>query len=356
MTAMDNKSATLQDIAKAAGISVASVSKVLNNRPGVSTESRRRVLDIAEGLGYLGRAGKSNRSSINQVTILTLSRYLSESQFYEDVFQGIVEAAQTQSLDISVRLVPSDGPEIEVDVADILHNHPPSSILLLGLDQPDILDQAAESGVPAIIVNGLDPMMRLSSISPDNRFAGWLATRHLLDAGHREIVYVTLPLRLSLRRRLDGFKDALEGAGIVFDPNRHVIDLGKEKIADFETRTAIDRAFESGRLDDTTAFFCSTDVIALGVLQSLEARGLSVPSDYSVIGFDDITIALHSRPPLTTMRIDRAGLGREGIAMLIDKILNPNTSTRRVATAVQFIERATVGPPRPSEKLPRQRR
>jgi DNA-binding LacI/PurR family transcriptional regulator len=346
---MDDKPATptLHDIARAAGVSVASVSKVLNNRPGVSDESRRRVLGIADELGYLGRSGRPGRAAVGSVTILTLSRYFSDSQFYEDIFQGIIEEAEAQSLQTDVRLLPSDGPDAEVDVSEIFRNgSPPDSILLLGLDRPAIVEQVVASEVPAVIVNGLDPMMRLSSISPDNRFAGWLATQRLLHAGHREIVYITLPLRLSLRRRLDGFRDALDGAGIPFDPDRYVIDLDKEKVADFETRIAIDRAFRSGRLADTTAFFCSTDVIALGVLQALDARGFSVPSDYSVIGFDDMTIALHSRPPLTTMRIDRLKLGREAVSMLIDKIGNPDLLPRRVAMAVPLIERATVGPPR----------
>lgn len=344
---MDNRpTPTLHDIARAAGVSVASVSKVLNNRPGVSDESRRRVTSIADELGYLGRAGRSNRPAIDSVTIITLSRYFSDSQFYEDILQGIIEECETQSLTTEVRLLPSDGPNTDVDVSEIFRNGSPRSVLLLGLDQPAIVEEVVASGVPAVIINGLDPIMRLSSISPDNRFAGWLATRRLLEAGHREIVYITLPLRLSLRRRLDGFRDALEGAGIAFDPDRHVIDLGKEKVADFQTRVAIDRAFKSGRLSETTAFFCSTDVIALGALQALEARGLSVPGDYSVIGFDDMTIALHSRPPLTTMRIDRAELGREAVTMLMEKITNPDASPRRVSMAVQLIERATVDLPR----------
>jgi DNA-binding LacI/PurR family transcriptional regulator len=205
---------TRHDIAKAAGVSVASVSKVLNNRPGVGSESRRRILDIAESLGYLGRSGRSPRSIIESVTIITLARYFSGGQFYEDVFQGMLAEAEAQSLATDVRLLPADGPHADGAVADILKNAPPESVLLLGLDQPSILDQVVDSGVPTIIVNGLDPMMRLSSVLPDNRFAGWVATRRLLDAGHREIVYITHPLRLSLRRRLDGFRDALEGAGI----------------------------------------------------------------------------------------------------------------------------------------------
>src|SRR3954447_24283026 len=183
MEAMDNRPATptLHDIARAAGISIASVSKVLNNRPGVSEESRRRVLGIADELGYLGRAGRPARAAVNGVTILTLSRYFSDSQFYEDIFQGIVDEAEAQSLHTDVRLLPSDGPDAEVDVSDIFRTGRPDSVLLLGLDQPAILDQVVQSGVPAVIINGLDPMMRLSSISPDNRFAGWLATRRLLD-------------------------------------------------------------------------------------------------------------------------------------------------------------------------------
>lgn len=347
---MDDKSAapTLHDIAKAAGVSVASVSKVLNNRPGVSGEARRRVLDIAQDLGYLGRAKRASRLAVGSVTIITLARHFSGRQFYEDVFQGMIEEAEAQSLEPDVRLLPLSGPRLDEIVSDLFRAKQPESVLLLGLDDPAVLDQVVASGAPAVIVNGFDPMMRLSSVSPDNRFAGWMATRQLLDAGHREIIYITHELRLSLRRRLDGFRDALDSVGIAFDPERHVIDLAKDGIADIDSRLAIDRALQRGQLDRTTAFFCNTDVIALGVLQSLEAHGFSVPKDYSVIGFDDVTIALHSQPPLTTMRIGRAELGRTGVSMLLEKINNPGVTSRRVAMAVQLIERATIGPPRSS--------
>ncbi|MGO4705982.1 LacI family DNA-binding transcriptional regulator [Microvirga sp. 2MCAF38] len=347
---MDTKpgTPTLHDIAKATGMSVASVSKVLNNRPGVGSESRQRILEVAEELGYLGRAGRSSRGNIESVTIITFARYFPGSQFYEDVFQGMIAEAEAHSIETNVCLLPTDGPQADVAVADIFRNEAPKSVLLLGLDQPAMLDQVVESGIPAVIVNGLDPTMRLSSIVPDNRFAGWVATRRLLDAGHREIVYITHPLRLSLRRRLDGFRDALEGAGITFDPSRHVIDLGQEKLSEFEMPAILDRAFKDGRLDGVTAFFCSNDVIALGVLHALDARKLTVPSDYSVIGFDDMTIALHSRPPLTTMRIKRAEMGHSAVSMLIERAANPDLSTRRVAVGVQLIERASVGAPRTS--------
>lgn len=336
---------TLNDIAQAVGVSVASVSKVLNKRAGVSEALRQRVLEVVRDLGYPAGAARQ-RLPVTRVSIATPAKHFSGSLFYEDVFAGVLNELKAQNLEPDVRLLPSVSPQAGTATADLLRGEKPEALILLGIDDPPVIDQVVAVGIPTVIVNGLDRTMRVTSVLPDNRFAGWMATRHLLEAGHTEIVYVDQGHRLSLRRRRDGFLDALEGAGIALDPHRHILDLTEEGVSDGEAARAIDKALADGRLAHVTAFFCSTDVIALGVLQALEGRGLSVPSDCSVIGFDDVPIALHSRPPLTTMRIGRAELGRHGVELLLERILDPDATPKRVAMAVQLIERASVAAPR----------
>lgn len=345
---MDDQSSaiTLKDIADAAGVSIASVSKVLNNRGGVGDESRRKILEHAERLGYQVRAARSLlRAGVETAALVMPAQFYSTSVFYEDVIRGVLAEASANSLPIDVHLVALDPEVALVEVSDMLNDSRPGALLLLGMDDPAMIERIALSGIPAVIINGMDRTMRLSCVLPDNWSAGWLATQRLLSAGHREIVHVTLPHRLSLRRRLEGFRVAMEEAGIAFEYDRHVFDLGKLGIEETETSAAIRKALQEGRFSDTTAFFCSNDLIALSVMQALQGRGYSIPDDYSIIGIDDIAIGQHSRSPLTTMRIDRIELSRAAVQLLMEKIAEPDSNVRRVNIGVRIVERASVAAP-----------
>jgi DNA-binding LacI/PurR family transcriptional regulator len=338
---------TLREIAEAAGVSIASVSKVLNNRGGVGDESRRKIMALAEQFGYQGRNARSlQKAGIGSTTLLVPAEYYSGSHFYEDVIRGALDEAAAQSLKVNVQLLAWDGRQGIAEIDEFLAAAEPSAIIAVGLDDRSAIDRIAGSGVPAVLINGMDRSMRVDSVLPDNWSAGWLATRRLLEAGHRDIVHVTLPLRLSMERRMAGFRMALEEAGIPFDADKHVIDLGKLGYLETQAQLATRDALQAGRLDNVTAIFCSMDVVALGVMQALQSHGFSIPADFSVVGLDDVSIAMHSRPPLTTISIGRAELGRRGVELLMKRIANPDETFVRVNMGVRMIERATVGPPR----------
>jgi DNA-binding LacI/PurR family transcriptional regulator len=330
-------------------VSVASVSKVLNNRAGVGDESRRKILENAERLGYQIRAVRSLiRAGVENAVVVTPAEFYSRSAFYEDVVQGLLSEAAANSLKIDVRLVSLDTAHALSEVDEVLRDSRPGAFVAMGMDQPAIIERILEAGIPAVIINGMDRTMRISCVLPDNWSAGWLATQRLLTAGHRRIVHVTSPHRLSLIRRLEGFRVAIDEAGIPFEHDTHVFDLARLGVDEADTPQVIRQALQQGRFADTTAFFCSTDVVAIGVMQALQARGHSIPEDYSIIGVDDISIAQHSRPQLTTMRIERAELGRVGIQLLLERIADPDASVRRVNMGVRLIERASVADARRS--------
>jgi DNA-binding LacI/PurR family transcriptional regulator len=334
---------TLRDIADAAGVSVASVSKVLNNRGGVGDESRRRILDLAEQLGYQGnRSARSlQKAGVDRAVLVIPAEYYSSSQFYEGVVQGILEETAVSSLKLDVRLVSHVDGRSAAELDEVLGGHP-GAVVAVGMDDPLVIETIVASRAAAVLVNGMDRTMRLDCVLPDNWSAGWLAARRLLAAGHRRIMHVAMRHRLSMQRRFDGFKVALEEAGIGFDPKAHVIDLLEMGVEIPQAQRAIRKALQDGRLDGVTAFFCGTDVIALSVMQGLQSEGVRVPEDISIIGMDDIAIATHSRPPLTTIRIDRIELGRLGVQFLMRRIAEPNASVSRVNLGVKLIERATI--------------
>lgn len=338
---------TLKDIAHAAGVSVASVSKVLNNRGGVGEDSRRVILECARTLGYQLPAARSlSRAGIETCVLIVPAQIYSGSAFYEDVVEAVLAEAEANSLHLDIRLVSVDNEAALLEIDEMITEMKPSAFIALGIDHPTIIDRIVACNVPAVVINGMDRTMRLSCVLPDNWAAGWLATRRLLAEGHREIVHITYPRRLSLQRRLDGFKVALEEAGLAFDSERNVFDLGQLGMRDPEIIVAIRNAFDQGRYADATAFFCGNDHIAISVIQALRRQGHSVPSHYSIIGIDDTALAQRSNPPLTSMRIDRSELGRLGVQTLLERIADPSANVQRINLGVKLVDRASIAPPR----------
>lgn len=326
---------TLKDIADRAEVSVGAVSKVLNNREGVGAVTREKVLRIAEELGYRGRSGRQQ----GRATVVTLERYVTNDAFYGDVLTSIGTAAAACGMDVSIAvfrtieemLVPGQLPQGQ-------------PLLLVGVDDLALVDAVAGLGLPAVIVNGMDPSMRLPSVAPDYLYGAAMATRHLLAQGHRDIVHVTHPWRESMRRRLAGFRAALEAGGVTFDPDRHILDLGSPANISLSARDVVEAWLKSGN-PVPSAFFCVNDLVALGVMQALQARGLNVPADVSVTGFDGLTLGSLSAPPLTSVRSDRQALGRIAVDLLANLIADPTAPLQRISVGVDLLVRRSTAPP-----------
>jgi DNA-binding LacI/PurR family transcriptional regulator len=339
MTAETRPDPTLKDIAKLAGVSVAAVSKVLNNRPGVSEATREYVMQVIEQNGYRGRSGRVGTSA--PVTMLTLERYVAHDSFYGEILSGLNLLAAKAGMDLQLHVFRSVEEMAQQGALDGLTG----PALMVGVDQPAIINAVVARDVPAVILNGMDRSMRLSSVSPDYHFGAWQATRHLLELGHREIVHVTHPWRESIRRRIDGFRNALEEDGIPFQRDRHLIDLGSPANISIAARDIVASVLKA-RDPRPTAVFCLNDMVALGVIQGAQAMGLSVPEDLSVIGFDGLAVGSYANPPLSSMISDRAALARIAISLLSERIANRDAPVQRVTTSVALgLRRSTAPPP-----------
>ena len=323
---------TLRDIALAAGVSVSSVSKTLNQREGVSPRSRERVIKAAEELGYLERSPKGQSAQIKCAALITLGRMVSNDAFYHAIVEGIVMQAEAKGIRIVVQMLDES---LELPV------FPPEAdaVIMMGVDYPQLLELVSSSDLPAVIVNGMDRRMLIPSVSPDYHFGGWAATRHMIDLGHTDIVHVTHVYRESIRRRLEGFCDALAEIGIDYDPQSHLLDLGSPGGIGIEARSAVE-AFLDKRQRLPTAFVCVSDAVALGAVQAIQGRGLAVPDDIAVIGFDGLPVGAHSSPPLSSMYIDRRHLGATAVDTLIDFATNGGP-VRRIGLGVELIIRGS---------------
>lgn len=334
---------TLKDIASAAGLSVAAVSKVLNNREGVSQASRDRVMKIMADLGYRGRGGRLTSEPLREATVLTLGRYVMNDSFYGEMLSGIVETGNAVGVSIDVKIV-SDGDGSRT-LEQLFPNGLPKAFMLMGIDGASLIDEIVASGVPSVLVNGMDRSMRIASVAPDYHFGGAMATRHLLELGHTKLLHVTHPYRESIRRRIDGFRNAIEEAGLQFDAGRHILDLGSPALLTIEAREVI---FEhlAGVDELPTGIVCINDIVAIAAIQAIEARGLSVPEDISVVGFDDLPAGAHASPALTTIRTDRRELGRISVRLL--QTSAELVACQRIAVGTKLIKRgSTCAPAKP---------
>ncbi|MBT9371133.1 LacI family DNA-binding transcriptional regulator [Rhizobium sp. CSW-27] len=332
---------TLKDIAAAAGVSIAAVSKVLNNRGGVAGATRDRVLHIADQLGYRGRAGRQ----VGSISVLTLEQYVSHDAFYGDVLASIGTTGSALGLDVSVT--------VQRDLAEMLAPGglpQAQGFLLVGVDHPELVQSIAGLHVPAVIVNGMDPSMRLPSVAPDYLYGAWAATKHLLELGHRDIVHVTHAWRETFRRRVAGFRSALEEGGLTFDPVRNLLDLGAPQHINLSARDIVERWLDDGNVMPT-AFFCVNDMVALGVIQAVERRGLSVPEDVSVVGFDGLALGGFGTPPLTTVSSDRHALGRISVELIAARMADTTGPVQRVSVGVDLLLRRSTAAPRGQPEL-----
>ncbi|MEO8409768.1 MAG: LacI family DNA-binding transcriptional regulator [Propionivibrio sp.] len=334
----------LRHIAQATGLSLGTISKVLNGRAGVSSENREKVQRAVAELGFrrwpqLGAAVKP----LGSATVIAYSLAAYGGTFYDTILRAMIDESQRRGVAVDVNLLMLPPSAADVPLTSLFQNGVPEAVILMGVDHLPVLDRVATLDCPTILVNGVDPLMRFDSISPDYFLGGFLATRHLLDLGHRDIVHVGTARRMTLDLRRQGFIAALTQAGISYDPDRHLIDIGLQDFATLDEQKLIAQISQDGKLKGT-AFFTVADTVAMSVLQTLSHLGVAVPDDVSVIGFDDLAVSAHCVPPLTTLHSKRTAMGEMAIQMLFDRVANRQKAVARVSVGVDLVARESTAP------------
>lgn len=345
--------ASILDVAAAAGVSYQTVSRVINGHPSVRPATRELVLAAIERLAFRpNRAARVLRGArARSVTVLTPNTSL---YGYQAALQGIEEAARAAGFSVGVRVVDSHQPrEVAAEVKRAIE--PGGSLIVIAYDRAGTL--ALDAVPPEVPVAA---MVETPAVPPppdkpwvwlDDRKAAAEATRYLLSLGHRTVHYLAIPSSTHTSQRQAGWHQALAETGApVPDP----VQCGWTPSSGFQTgqRIAAD--------PDVTAVLCGNDDLALGVMRALHAAGLSVPGDVSVVGFDDTPVAEFLTPPLTTVRLDFAELGRACFALL--RSLTEHTvkelATNATATATATAELATTESPTtgPTDDEPTTRR
>ncbi|MGO9583106.1 MAG: LacI family DNA-binding transcriptional regulator [Acidimicrobiales bacterium] len=325
---------TIAQIAEESGLSTATVSKVLNGKPDVSPRTRKLVQDVLLSSGYRKR-GNSDTPPIIDVVFNDF-----DSPWAIEIVRGAAAAAQAQGLTVAITAL-SEGDERRVWFNHITSRGTRGIILLLSQLSERQRGELAVRSLPLVVIDPTaEPGPEVSSVGATNWSGGLAATKYLVDVGHRRIGIITGPPELLCSRaRLDGYRAALERAGLSVD-DQFV------RPGDFRVKAGYEQAKVLFNLSERpTAIFAGNDLSALGVLRAAREAGLHVPEDLSVVGFDDIPLAEWSTPPLTTVRQPLAEMAAVAVRTLLEGGERGESLKRRVELATDLIVRESTAPP-----------
>lgn len=327
---VNQKRVTSQDVADAAGVSRTTVSLVLNNVPGVqiSEETRQKVFKVARQLGYVpdaaARALVSGRAQIIGLLLIRRASHIASDGFLNQILDGLLEDIHRSDMRLLFDIVePEQQKEAYLNLARAKHI---DGIILFG---PRFDDEALEAlekdRVPVVLIGQL-PGSNIHSVDIDNFNASRKAVEHLIRLSHNQIACITNAslTYTAAADRLAGYSKALEDAGIPMDEN--LIRYG-----DFSESSGFKQMhslLESAA--DFTAAFVASDEVAIGAKAAIRERGLRIPHDIALVGFDDLPIARYLDPPLTTVSVPALELARQASGMLINSLQGEEVSERRV--------------------------
>ncbi len=333
---------TIYDLAREAKVGIGTVSRCLNNHPSVSRETRERVLAVVKRLNYQPHAYAQRLASKKTNTISVIIPYFI-SYFFVQVLQGVQDRAGELGFDIILYGV-NRPDQADYYLKRSLHRGHVDGVLFFSMRFPEsYVTRFQQMHLPLVLVDTKHP--QFDSIRVENREGGLEATRHLVRLGHRSIAMINAsPHTPPAQDRMQGYREALEEAGLGFSQERVFISA-------IEKQDGFNR--EAGRIsmrelmrvsaekEQITAAFVASDVQAIGALEVCREKGVRVPEDVAIVGFDDIELAQHAQ--LTTMRQPMHEMGALAVDKLLARIKEPEASPTLTSFTPRLIIRSTCG-------------
>lgn len=339
-----NQKTTIEDVARLAGVSKATVSSVINNRPHIAPETRERVLEVIHKLQY--RPNRIARSLSAQKThSLGLVVKQIDNPYFAQIMRGVYDEA---SLHGYIVLLGSSelSPEKEKHSIDALLQQWVDGLVISPLqgEGADLsyLGMILQTGPPLVFLERI-PNFQANTVDIQNARAAEEAVSYLISLGHQRIVYFAGPsYSIHNRERLEGFRKAMADHGLPVPPN-----------AVWPAGVYIEDGYRAGKEVFSqaecpfTAAFCFNDLVAIGVMNAIFEQGLSVPEDVSIIGFDNIAFCDSARVPLTSVRVPTYEMGREAAKLLFRQIQEGETKNPElVILTAELVHRKSCAPPR----------
>lgn len=337
---MADSTRTLEDIARIAGVSPMTVSRVLNGKTGVSEATRQKVMEVVNQMGYVpnmnARALAGNHNKVLGMLVPDFS-----TQYISELARGAGQAAINAGYELML-YTNSHHPQTSFTHITVLTRGLLDGLLVVLPEVPDAqLEALHELGLKMVVIDHRHDIPFLPSVGSDNYRGTRLMMDHLLELGHERIGFITgrLDTKSSLER-LQGYKEGLRLHGLMVD-DRLI------KVGNFLQPNGVVAARELMALPDPpTAIFASNDVMAIGVMDTIRDLGLRIPEDVSVAGFDDIPMASHLHPSLTTVRQPLFEMGSAATKLLVSLLMGIDVPASRIELSNERVVRMSTGPVR----------
>lgn len=336
---------TIKDIAKKAGVSITTVSRALNGYDDVNETTRRKVTELAQKMGY--SPNMAARSLIMKKTktlgllLSGITRNSAKDNIAFEVLCGMNDRAGELNYDLVLFSTTPQKQKVKSYKA-LCHERGVDGVMIMGirLDDP-YLNEIITSDIACVLIDIPLKGPQVGFVTSDNVGGAYRATRHLLDNGHRNIGFINGHSQAHVSiQRLDGFKQAMEEAGLALDDSL-LLD------GSFSEEGGKEAAYQLlSKRPDVTAIFCASDLMALGAMQAVRGLGLRIPEDISIVGFDNINITEYSTPALTTVQQNKYDLGYHSAQMLIDLLEGRNVQPQ-LTLPTELVRRGSVADIRP---------
>jgi LacI family transcriptional regulator len=334
---------TMADIAERSDVSLSTVSLVLRDKPGVGPDTRQRVLDTARDLGYIPKTSNTqHRSALTSIGLILKAEaglVPQANRFYSHVVAGIEAACRQAHINLLYATLPVDEDSYPLELPRILlEGDTADGLLLVGAFLDETLAQVVERQLsPIVLVDAYSSSNRYDAIVSDNFNGAYQAVSYLVRQGHRHIGLVAGHPQAypSIQERRRGYIQALEDKGI---RERYFADCHLTNREEILSATA---ELLQGN-PQLSAVLGANDEVAITVMEAAHRLGLHVPGDVSVIGFDDIDLADCVSPGLTTMHVDKVGMGRLAVQLLVNRITYPESGPATVVIRPHLVERSSV--------------
>lgn len=335
---------TIDDVARAAGVSVATVSRVINRTSKARPETAQKVLTAIKQLNYVPNQSARNLRRNESHVILALAPNFS-NPYYSRILEGIGETSRANGYSVLICTTGSDETR-EKHSLEMLKNNRADGAIFLGCRKDSFWLREYVEKHPIVQCCEFVPQLDCPSVSVDNYVAALESVRYLKKLGHRRIAMISSENKLiSTQLRREGYLDALKEDGLVITPS-------------YYAEADMDYSFASGcraaekllrQTERPTAIFCISDILALSAISVAQEMGLAVPGDLTVTGFDDVDYTSMFHPYLTTVAQPCYDLGRQSTELLLSKIRGEAHYKGRFHVPYRFVERESSAPPETSQ-------
>lgn len=334
-----SKRATIKDVAREAGVSIATISYVINNKENISKDTIEKVNAAIKKLNYIpdmsARSLVNKKSNLIGVVIPQTEpgkQLMFNNPFYSEFLSGVEYTARLNGYHVII-----SGAEADKGYLELSSKRSLDGIIILGMYPEGFYNDLKESKIPIILIDSYTEDHYFHSIQINDRHGGYIATKYLIDNGHKDIALVTGKIKkqgVSEKRYL-GYKDALKESGITYR-NEYIF----EGVVDYDYGMAV--AEKIAGISSLSAIFATADIMAMGLIKRLIALGKKIPEDISIIGFDDIYITKLLSPALTTVKQNIYLKGETSVNLMIECIKKDLKAKQEVILPIEIIERETV--------------